>query len=472
MRVLLMGGGDLAEEVCEALQAGGAEVDWLRAPSDADVRSALENARPDVACVASREDAFPLRVALLVRHLDADLPLVVTIFDPAMARQVRDTIPHCQVTSVADIVAPTLAGPCLDPDLVAVHRSGNRLVGLDAELREVELPATQARRLRSLVEAVLAPYDRSAGLLFYGALGLVVMLLFEWIGSMIVLDQAAADALYGSTKSLATVGPNPAVDDGPKWFKVTIAVSMVLTLLSAACFTGGLINRLVDSRLTGLAGRRAVPRRDHVVVVGLGQVGLRLCLLLRECGVAVVAVDTEAEGENVGLARRLKLPVVIGRGANPDLLRRLSLQRARSLAAVTPDDLSNIEAAVAARAADADLRVVLRAGDGEVADETRSLEQIGHVLDVHRLGAAYIAGLALGKDAEAVAIRNGRPQLALARRPLGGVPAGDRQGWVSRVLALMFAEIRKRECCGDVLRRFRSGAGRRRRGRAARAPRG
>ena len=213
-----------------------------------------------------------------------------------------------------------------------MRRSGDRLVGLDAALNEVELPATRARRLRSLVEAVLAPYDRSAALLFYGAIGLVVMLLFEWVGSMIVLDQAAADALYGSTKSLATVGPNPAVDDGPKWFKVTIVASMLLTLLSAACFTGGLINRLVDSRLTGLIGRRAVPRRDHVVVVGLGQVGLRLCLLLRECGVPVVAVDTEAEGENVGFARRVKLPVVIGRGANPDVLRRLSLARARSLA--------------------------------------------------------------------------------------------------------------------------------------------
>jgi voltage-gated potassium channel Kch len=261
---------------------------------------------------------------------------------------------------------------------------------------------------------VLVPYDRSAALLFYGALGLVSMLLFEWFGSMIVLDQAAADALYGSTKSLATVGPNPAVQDGPKWFKVTITLSMLLTLLSAACFTGGLINRLVDSRLTGLIGRRAVPRRDHVVVVGLGQVGLRLCLLLRECGVAVVAVDTEAEGENVGFARRVKLPVVIGRGANPDVLRRLSLRRARSLAAVTPDDLRNIEAAAAARASDEDLRVVLRAGDGDIADETRSLERLGHVLDVHRLGAAYIAGLALGKDVSGIAVRDGKPQLALA----------------------------------------------------------
>jgi voltage-gated potassium channel Kch len=413
VRVLLMGSGDLAEEVCEALGAGGAEVEWLHDADDAAVRAALRDDAPDVVCVASREDAFPLRMALLVRHYDADVRLVVTIFDPAMARQVGETIPHCQVTSVADIVAPTLAGPCLDADLVALRRAGDRFVGLDAGLNEIELPATRARRVRSLVEAVLAPYDRSAALLFYGALGLVAMLIFETVGSMIVLDQAAADALYGSTKSLATVGPNPAIDDGPKWFKVTIVASMLLTLLSAACFTGGLINRLVDSRLTGLLGRRAVPRRDHVVVVGLGQVGLRLCLLLRECGVPVVAVDTEAEGENVGLARRVKLPVVIGRGANPDVLRRLSLRRARSIALVTPIDLRNIEAAVAARAGDEDLRVVLRAGDGDLADETRSLERIGHVLDVHRLGAAYIAGLALGKDAVGVAVRDGRPQLAL-----------------------------------------------------------
>ena len=410
MRVLLMGEGDLAEEVCEALEAGGASVRFLVDADDESVQGALLAGDIDVACVAAREDAFPLRMALLVRHY-SDVPLVVTIFDPAMARQVRETIPDCAVTSVADIVAPTLAGPCLDPDLVAVRRGDDGFVGLDSRLQEVPLPAMRARRARSLVEAVFAPYDRSAGLLFYGAIGLVAMLLFEWIGSIIVLDQAAADALYGSTKSLATVGPNPAVDDGPKWFKVAIVASMLLTLLSAACFTGGLINRLVDSRLTGLLGRRAVPRRDHVVVVGLGQVGLRLCLLLRECGVPVVAVDTEAEGENVGYAKRVKLPVVIGRGANPAVLRRLRLDRARSVAAVTPDDLRNIEAAMAARSSDSGLRVVLRAGDGEITDETRSLERIGHVLDVHRLGAAYIAGLALGKDARGVAVRDGRPYL-------------------------------------------------------------
>lgn len=410
-----MGEGDLAEEVAEALEAGGASVDFLADPDDESVRSALSESRPDVVCAASRQDAFPLRIALLVRHYDDDVPLIVTIFDPAMARQVSDTIPHCTVTSVADIVAPSLAAPCLDPDLVSIRRDGDRIVGLDGSFSEVSVPVPRARRLRTLAAAVFAPYDRSAALLFYGSIGLVAMLAFEWFGSMIVLDQAAADALYGSTKSLATVGPNPAVDDGPKWFKVAIVASMVLTLLSAASFTGGLINRIVDPTLTGLVGRRAVPRRDHVVVIGLGQVGLRLCLLLRECEIPVVAVETDGEAENVGFARREKLPVVIGRGANPDVLRRLSLSSARSVAAVTALDLRNIESAVATRAIAPDLRVVLRAGDGELADETRSLERLGSVVDVHRLAAVYIAGLALGKDVQGVAVRDGCPEIALGR---------------------------------------------------------
>ena len=162
---------------------------------------------------------------------------------------------------------------------------------------------------------------------------------------------------------------------------------MLVTLVLEASFTAGLVNRLVNRRLTGLIGRRAVPRRDHVVVVGMGQVGLRLCLLLRRCGIGIVAVDDREEGENVGLARELGFPVVIGRGADPSLLRRLSLQRACALAAVTDDDLVNISIAMAARSIDEDLRVVLRAGDGRVANETRSLFRIGLVRDVHVIAA-------------------------------------------------------------------------------------
>ena len=110
------------------------------------------------------------------------------------------------------------------------------------------------------------------------------------------------------------------------------------------------MERLIGRRLTGLLGRRAVPRSDHVVVVGLGQVGLRLALLLRRCGISVIALDEHEDGENVGHAKELGLPVVIGRGADPSLLKRLSLEHALALAAVTADDLENIAVTLAARA--------------------------------------------------------------------------------------------------------------------------
>ncbi len=84
---------------------------------------------------------------------------------------------------------------------------------------------------------------------------------------------------------------------------------------------------------------------------------------------------------------------------------------------MTDRDLVNIEAALTARSLNADLRVILRAGDGDVADETRSLFRIGHVIDVHRLGAAYIAGVALGSEADSVAVRDGKAELIL---PDGG----------------------------------------------------
>ena len=40
------------------------------------------------------------------------------------------------------------------------RRVGSRWVGLDERLDEVALPEFRARRVRSLLEAVFAPYDR------------------------------------------------------------------------------------------------------------------------------------------------------------------------------------------------------------------------------------------------------------------------------------------------------------------------
>jgi voltage-gated potassium channel Kch len=404
-RILLLGAGDLTDETREALVAAGADVVRLEDPDVGALRDALERGA-DAVAVVSRDDAWPLRAALLVRHLDEQVPIVATIFDPAAGRELEHEIGNCTITSLADIVAPTLAGPCLDDELAAVL-DGDRPTGLRCEGGEVEalaLPEVRARRVRALATAILKPFDRSAALVFFGAVGLLAILVGETVAAAIVLDQGLIDAFYGAVKTLVTVDPNPAVQDGPEWFKLAISISMLVALLFAAAFTGGLVERLIGRNLTGLLGRRAVPRSDHVIVVGLGQVGLRLCQLLRECGISVVAIDDQPDGENVGHAKRARLPVVIGRGADPSLLRRLSLDSALALAAVTADDLQNVKIALTVRAEAPELRIVLRAGSNATGGETRSLERLGHVRDVHRIGAVYIAGVALGSAAAHVVV--------------------------------------------------------------------
>jgi hypothetical protein len=79
---------------------------------------------------------------------------------------------------------------------------------------------------------------------------------------------------------VATVGPAEA-HGAPAGYKLLAAAMMLATIVFTAVFTAGIVNRLLEPRLVGLVGSRTLPRAGHVIVVGLGQVGLRLCEELR-----------------------------------------------------------------------------------------------------------------------------------------------------------------------------------------------
>ena len=68
---------------------------------------------------------------------------------------------------------------------------------------------------------------------------------------------------------------------------------------------------------------------------------------------------------------------------------------------------------------------MLRAGSNATGGETRSLERLGHVRDVHRIGAVYLAGLALGSAAAHVVVDGDTGQLRRGRRD-GAVPVPGR----------------------------------------------
>jgi len=145
------------------------------------------------------------------------------------------------------------------------------------------------------VGSLINPFEMSARILMAGLFGFAFVLVIETLATAPTFDDSPIDALYAVTKAMVTVGPNPDIEKGPAWFKLFSATGMLAGLALTAIFTAGVVDRLLDRRLTAMLSPRSVPRKDHVVV-GLGMVGLRLCLLLRELGFRVLAI--EADGEN------------------------------------------------------------------------------------------------------------------------------------------------------------------------------
>lgn len=402
--VLLIGHDELTAVAQRALQDAGATVTNLRDDSDAAIRTALGR-RVDTVVVISKDDHVSLRNALVVEGIRPGIPLVVTVFDRDVALELERGVRNARVMSMADIVVPTLAGPCLDEQLLSVHRTSGRLRGVrdgDAGLRIAPIDAPsrgRGARLVADVVAMLRPHELSAKILLGGIIGFVLVLAIDAIATMIVLHEPLVEAFYAATKTIITVGPNDLVDEGPIWFKGFSAVMMIAALAFTALVTAGLVNRLVDRRLCAIFGRRCLPRSDHVVVVGLGQVGLRLCLLLRELDVPVVAIESNPDADYVARAKNYGIPVVIGSGSSGFVLRRVSLHRARALAAVTSDEVENIAIVAAAHGEREQLRTLLRAGRGEVRNETRALLKLGVVRDVYRIGGTLLAAAAVGSDA-------------------------------------------------------------------------
>lgn len=416
--VLLVGDGALPRAVEVALVRAGASVRRLRRPNDRQIAAALVDDF-DVTMVVSRDDIEVLRMALVVEHARPGRRLIVTVFNRTVAEQLRRAVPGCQVTSMADAVATTLAGPCIADGLESLAQLPDGLAGIREHADGVAVvPLRIARRARParMVHAIrgaVRPFDLSARFLVAGLAGFVAILALDTLVTGLTLHEHPIDAFYGSTKALVTVSSNPAVDRAGGWNKLFAAVLMLASLAFVAVLTAGIVNRLLDPRLTGVVGRRAIPRSDHVVVVGLGQVGLRLCLLLRSLGIGVVAVERDPAAPAVQLARGYKIPVVIGQGGERTLLAKLSLDRARALAAITSDDVENIAITVAALAVRDDLRVVLRAGDGDVTTEIRSLFHIGVVRDVHRIAGDLLAAAALGIETAGAAARDGETWLVM-----------------------------------------------------------
>ena len=361
--VLVLGEpGGLAAALMRRLDGDGVRAEAAKSLSDSEIAVILRERHWDAVAVVTRDDVLALRLTLLSAHLRPDLPLWVTMFDRTITRELHHVAPAVHVVSPSELVAADLAAHCVAAGAGAHAGHGIRLV------------------------------DDALLLLARAGVALLLVLLLEAAISMIALHEGVIDALYFSTRSVATVAGEPGAASSAAWYKALTALDTLAALGLVAVFTAALVRRLSRPRLTTLLGARAAPARAHVLLIGFGQVGFRLAQELRRAGIAVLGVECDPEAPCVRLARAAGIPVAIGRGDDRETLERLGIRRCAVVAAVTSTDLVNVAVGLAASDLAPSVPLVLRLGDGEVAAETDSLLHLGRICDAHKIAAETLAG--------------------------------------------------------------------------------
>lgn len=205
------------------------------------------------------------------------------------------------------------------------------------------------------------------------------------------------DALYFSVGMITGAGGNESVvERSPSSIKLFTVVMMLLgTGVIGICYA--LLNDLVlGTRLQQLWQVAPVPRRNHYIVCGLGGMGVQTVRLLQASGGEIVVIEKDPQNRFLNALRALRVPVIIGDASIASTLQDARIQTARTLLAVTSDDVANLEIALTAKGLAPRLAMIVRNQDPQFAPLAQQVFDFEAVLSPVDLAAPSFAAAALG----------------------------------------------------------------------------
>ncbi|HET9227727.1 MAG TPA: NAD(P)-binding protein [Thermoanaerobaculia bacterium] len=439
MSCIVVGMGDVGYRVAELLHHLGEKVVVLtlqvreerrRTAEAAGIRIVLGDARIDqnlheaglasakLLIAATDQDLVNIEVALDARRIRPEMPVVIRLFDQGLARQLEGTFDLQRALGMSALAAPSFAAAALGEAVLGAFSiqgtpfvvgkgSGDGLIPLEDGLvlarkedwdrlfgatrsAAAERPSLLLRIGRSLSRLVALWKEEPLALrvVFLSLCVVIPLTVAVFYG----LSRSFVDALFLTITNLhgEVVLPEQA---GPK-IKLYEVLLMILGSITLATLYSMLTDFVVGSRLRKLLGSKPMPEHGHVVVVGMGNVGLRIVRELTTVGVPVVAVDADPNRPFLADIRS-RATVVIGDARLNHTLLQAGIAKARAVIATTDDDAVNLGIGLAAKQTNPSIRTVVRLFDPDFARKVETTLGIDAALSASRIAAPSFVASAL-----------------------------------------------------------------------------
>lgn len=182
-------------------------------------------------------------------------------------------------------------------------------------------------------------------------------------------------------------------DPLPGWLQsFSLSLTLIGTILVGVVYAL-LTEKLLTAKFQFLAQRPPIPTQRHTVIIGMGRVGQQVASRLQKLKQPLVGVHSTPLGAEV----LPQMPLVVSQEITA-ALPQLNLARARSVVAVTGDELTNLEVALIARAAHSAAKVVIRTYHRQFAENIGRLFPDAQVLCASELAAQAFAAAAFGEN--------------------------------------------------------------------------
>jgi Trk K+ transport system NAD-binding subunit len=405
--------------------------------------------------IAGSDDVGNIHAALSTHELNPNLRVVVRIFNPELGAQISGLLHDCAVLSSSGIAAPAFVEAALQErfeqrveveDRVLVLRRGSvddpgvvlAIAGTDENGRTQLFPVEgvdvlcladtgdsdetpgRYRRRRRRLPASLRTLGQLLGNLADGRLRYVVALVAAIVLiSTLILHFGAGmgylTAVYFTVTTITTIGYGDVTLINAPW--PIFVYGIILELVGAAViatFFAVITDTLVGTRLRQALGGLHRDMDDHIVVIGLGNIGHRVVEQIHKMRIPVVAMELNENQKSITNVRRSGVPVLVGDAREVNNLQKLGVERARCVVVCTDDDISNLEIALSIRTLGPDRKVVLQLHDPDLAARIQRAIGVGISRSTAGLAAPAFVSAALG------------------HRILATLPIGDRTLVVAR----------------------------------------